>query len=257
MAKKVFGLVSIQAAPIASDGDVGTDFFTIGETVQGTCTMAQADNTTTDFAIEESDSPILSIKSQAGALTLSWSSYNIKYYILKRLFGGTGNLVQANGAINTLGTITPGTGYTTGYYENVALSGGAGTGAIANIKVSGGGVTAIDFTALGSGYAVANALTTAAANIGGTGSGFTVNVASVYSAALAESWQAPDSLDETEWSLKVTDKNGNTLVIPRAKIAAKLGLSFAKDKLGQMDFVGTILQPTKVGVKRLTLTVAQ
>jgi hypothetical protein len=256
MAKKVFGLASLKIADIASDGGMGTALTTVGETVSGTCVMAQEDNTTTDFTIEESSSPIESITSAEGKITLAWSSYNVSTYQLKKLFGGTGNYKQVAGTILTLGSITAGTGYTNGFYEKVTLTGGAGSGAIANITVAGGVVNTVEVIDGGSGYAAANNLSATAASIGGTGSGFQVPVATVASTATSESWSAPDSFPDIEKSIEVIDGKGNKLVIPRAKIASKMGLSFAKDKLGQLDMVATILQPNKVSEKRLTITLA-
>lgn len=253
---KIFGLAAMEVADIAGDGGIGSNFYPIGETVSGTAAMSQDDNTVTDFNIEESDSPVESIVSQAGKLSIAWSSYNIGYYILKKLFGGTGNLKQAVGGVNVLGALTGGSSYTNGFYPNVPLTGGAGTGAVANITIAGGAVTVVEMVELGSGYAAANALSASAASIGGTGTGFSQVVTSVFGSATSEKWEAPDSFDDVEKSIRVTDKKGNKILIPRAKIAAKLGLSFAKDKLGQLDMSATILQPTKSGEKRLTLVKA-
>lgn len=69
-------------------------------------------------------------------------------------------------------------------------------------------------------------------------------------------WEAPDSFIDVEKSIKLTDKKGNVVVIPRAKLSAKLGLAFSKDKLGQVDIAATVLQPTKAGEKRMTITYA-
>lgn len=85
------------------------------------------------------------------------------------------------------GSITAaGTGYTNGTYTNVALTGGTGIQAKATIVVSGGVVTSVtitrggNWTSLGgSGYTAADVLSAAAANIGGTGSGFTYTVSTV------------------------------------------------------------------------------
>jgi hypothetical protein len=84
------------------------------------------------------------------------------------------------GPINVLGAITAGTLYTNGTYTNVPLTGGTGSGATANITVSGGGVTAVTLVNRGTGYTAANSLSAAAANIGGTGSGFAVAVTSIF-----------------------------------------------------------------------------
>jgi len=81
--------------------------------------------------------------------------------------------------ILTLGAITAGTSYTTGTYSNVSLTGGSGSGATANIVVSGGGVTAVTLVNGGTGFVVGNTMSALAANIGGTGSGFSIPVATV------------------------------------------------------------------------------
>jgi hypothetical protein len=81
------------------------------------------------------------------------------------------------GRILTLNTLVGGTLYTNGTYNGVALTGGTGTGATANIVVSGGAVTSVTLVSGGSGYDVTEILSAAAATIGGTGSGFSIRVA--------------------------------------------------------------------------------
>ena len=81
--------------------------------------------------------------------------------------------------VATLGAITGGSVYTAGTYFDVPLTGGSGSGALATITVAGGAVTAVTITNGGLQYVVGNTLTAAATNIGGTGSGFSVPVASV------------------------------------------------------------------------------
>ena len=81
------------------------------------------------------------------------------------------------GRILTVNTLVGGTLYTTGTYSAVALTGGSGTGATANITVAGGAVTAVTIVNGGSGYDVNETLSATAATIGGTGSGFSIKVA--------------------------------------------------------------------------------
>ena len=89
--------------------------------------------------------------------------------------GDAGTLTK--NAIDQLGTITAGSSYTAGYYTNVALTGGLGTGATANIQVGAGAtVVQVSLVNRGANYAVADALSAATANIGGTGSGFSIPV---------------------------------------------------------------------------------
>ena len=89
--------------------------------------------------------------------------------------------------VATLGAITGGSAYTSGTYLNVALTGGAGSGAVANIVVSGGAVTSVTLTQGGTGYVVGNTLSATASTIGGTGTSFSIPVATVGN-ALGTSW---------------------------------------------------------------------
>ena len=81
--------------------------------------------------------------------------------------------------VATFGAITGGSAYTTGTYLNVPLTGGSGSSAAANIVVSGGAVTSVTLTQGGTGYVVGNSLSAAASTIGGTGSSFSIPVATV------------------------------------------------------------------------------
>ena len=166
MPKHTFGLATVKMGTIEVDGGMSLTLVEVGETVSGTMGVVSEDNTVTDFIIEESDSPVESIVSARGKVTLSWSCYNVEADNMIKFFGGT--------------------------------------------KVTGPPVK----------------------------------------------WQAPDSFPDVEKSLEVTDKKGNVTIFPRAKLSAKLGLAFSRDKLGQIDIVATILQPTKAGEKRFTITYA-
>jgi hypothetical protein len=81
--------------------------------------------------------------------------------------------------ILTFGAITAGTSYTTGTYSSVSLTGGSGSGATASIVVSGGSVTSVTLVNGGTGFVVGDTMSALATNIGGTGSGFSIPVATV------------------------------------------------------------------------------
>lgn len=88
----------------------------------------------------------------------------------------------------TVGTITnAGSSYTNGTYENVALSGGSGTGAIATITVAGGLITKVAIINGGSLYVVGDTLTASASSIGNTGSNFVFTVTQIANPA-GTSW---------------------------------------------------------------------
>jgi trimeric autotransporter adhesin len=88
--------------------------------------------------------------------------------------------------VATLGTITGGSGYTDGTYTSVLMTRVSGSTAVtyptATIVVSGGVVTTVTLTSFGVGFKdTTTVLSAAAASIGGTGSGFTVPVATISS----------------------------------------------------------------------------
>ena len=84
------------------------------------------------------------------------------------------SIVQSVAA--SLGAISPGGGYTDGYYTSVPAVGTYGDGATLNITVAGGIVTQVEIAYGGSGYKTGETLT---ATIGTTGSGFSVPVAGI------------------------------------------------------------------------------
>jgi len=100
MAKYGLGLTKIELAPIAVDGGPGTVFTEIGNTVQGTAQLTQADGTTTDFKIEEQDDPVESIVSEKGKKTLAFSCYDVDGPTLVKFFGGTFTAYNAVGPVH-------------------------------------------------------------------------------------------------------------------------------------------------------------
>lgn len=87
--------------------------------------------------------------------------------------------------IATVNTLVAGSAYTNGTYENVPLTGGTGTGALATVTVAGAVVTGIAITFGGKDYTVGDVLSFNNTNAGGTGSGSTITVATVSTVAAA------------------------------------------------------------------------
>jgi len=101
------------------------------------------------------------------------SQYELHFIYQSRLgFGST----ISDGAITTGGSA-----YTDGQYNSVALTGGVGSGATADITVTGGVVSVVTLATGGQDFAIGNILTAAAADIGGTGAGFTWTVSDITS----------------------------------------------------------------------------
>lgn len=91
--------------------------------------------------------------------------------------GAGTNQLNLGAPILTLGAITGGSAYTNGTYTAVPLTGGTGSGALATIVVAGNVVSAVTVTTFGTYYQVGDVLSATAASIGGTGSGFSVLIA--------------------------------------------------------------------------------
>jgi hypothetical protein len=121
---------------------------------------------------------------------------------------GPQNILFA-GTILTLGTLVAGSSYTNGSYTNVPLTGGFGSNATANITVSGGVVTVVTLTFGGVNYVVGDILSANVADIGGTGSGFSITVATTNSNYTAS--------DDTLWQMDIGfdagGSNKQTLVV--------------------------------------------
>lgn len=97
-------------------------------------------------------------------------------------------LSSALSSIGTLGSITGGSGYVAATYPAVPLTGGSGTGATANITVTAGAVTAVTLVTGGENYRVADVLSASNASLGGSGTGFSVPVATVIGGAGEPAW---------------------------------------------------------------------
>jgi len=96
------------------------------------------------------------------------------------------SIIQA--PITAFGAITNGgSGYVSGTYYNVPLSGGTGTSAYANIVVTAGVVTSATITSGGTGYVAGDSLTVANTYLGNSGVGFTVPVSTITN-AVGQSW---------------------------------------------------------------------
>jgi len=112
------------------------------------------------------------------------------------------------GPVLTVGTLVGGSLYTNGTYTAVDLTGGSGTGAKATIVVSGAVVSSVTITTQGNSYIVGDTLSALAANIGGTGSGFSIKVATVnsnFTASDKNLWQFDGFFDATG--------NGSSLIL--------------------------------------------
>ena len=148
------------------------------------------------------------------------------------------NQFTFTGLVLTLNTLVGGTLYTNGTYTNVTLTGGSGSGAKATIVVSGNAVTTVTLTAAGNGYVVGNTLSATAASIGGTGSGFSINVATINSGFTASDlnlWQFDSTFD--------SQGSGNQLLLAHAGLnLAQIDQTINTPVLAG-NIAGTVMSP--------------
>jgi hypothetical protein len=67
------------------------------QTVQGSLVLSEAESTTKDFYVEETSSPVVSLVTEAGALTITWRAYDLTPALLVIMKGGTAG-VQGSGS---------------------------------------------------------------------------------------------------------------------------------------------------------------
>lgn len=157
----VGNVLNLQPASISFGGVVTaiTQSFagvkTFAPTVTGSGTLAATEIAGTIAATSTSDT--------IAALNITTTPYNTTGPILLIYFVTAG----------------VGTGYTSGTYTTVPLTGGTGSGAQATVAISGGGISSIIITTKGTGYTAGDVLSFSNASVGGTGSGASMTVRQV------------------------------------------------------------------------------
>lgn len=69
-----------------------------------------------------------------------------------------------------------------------------------------------------------------------------------------ETWKAPDSVTSIEKAILVTPKQGFSILMPRARIDAKINGNYAKSGIVLVHVKATCLQPATAQTPRITLT---
>lgn len=110
-----------------------------------------------------------------------------------------GSDINASGGINTFTISNQGSGYVNGTYTFIPLSGGSGADAYATITVAGGKVTDVILFTRGEGYSTEDFLTVSNSYLGGTGSGFEMDVTSLMN--FVSLWQHEIGTDEIKGSV--------------------------------------------------------
>lgn len=125
---------------------------------------------------------------------------------------------NVSGSIITFTNLIGGTLYADGTYQNVPLLGGYGVHAEATIVVSGGIVTSVTLSQSGGNFVVGDKLVTPNTNLGGVGSGFSIDVAtvsnsqrSVYNPATSQDLLWKD-VDQMEVIARILEKVGVNLI---------------------------------------------
>lgn len=131
-----------------------------------------------------------------------------------------------NGTIGTFSSLTGGTLYTNGTYNNILLTGGNGDGARANIVISGGSIFSVTITSGGNNYRVGDVLSATQLDLGGTGSGFSVQIATL-SGSLKPVYDPANSI-QPKWK---DDDIDSILYL----VGIDLGLNFRDQMLLQVN----------------------
>jgi hypothetical protein len=139
-----------------------------------------------------------SMTTVSGSVFINLATFNIQVEVGQVVSGTnivSGSTVTAvtSSSIQTLGTVTGGSGYADATYTNVPLTGGSGANATATVVVSGGAVTTVTITLRGAGYVIGNTLSASNTNLGGTGAGFSIPVTAIFAQTITLSTAASGS----------------------------------------------------------------
>ena len=133
--------------------------------------------TTFTIANEGSDEGTKAVTDSTARTIVTSADGNAQGAVTETRYGVLTNVDNANIVGGSLYTPTGGTKV----YESVPLTAttGVGTGATANITITAGQVTDVDINKGGTGYAVGDLLSCNASDVGGTGSGFEIEVVAI------------------------------------------------------------------------------
>jgi len=71
-----------------------------------------------------------------------------------------------------------------------------------------------------------------------------------------DTWEAPNKIEQIEKSVRITPVQGFRIDVPRMKLTAKINAEFKKSGIFLVEVKGTVLVPTKSGVKKMKATTA-
>ena len=109
------------------------------------------------------------------------------YSVEMHYFYYPATIVQGQITLLNTASFSSGSLYSDGLYQNISLTGGSGTGAIADILISGGAVTTVTLKFGGQFYKAGDTLSASTSTIGSSGSGFSIPVSAI-SNSTGTSW---------------------------------------------------------------------
>ncbi|MCK9592712.1 MAG: hypothetical protein M0Q91_11975 [Methanoregula sp.] len=97
LTKYAYGIAGVKyGTPTGTSSMPGT-LTPWAQTVQGSFTLSESESTTKDFFVEETSTPVESIVSEAGALSITWRAYDLTPALIVIMKGGTAG-VQGTGS---------------------------------------------------------------------------------------------------------------------------------------------------------------
>ena len=164
------------------------------------------------------------------------------------------NGTYANEVI-TVGSLSPGGGYTDSTYMGVTLSGGSGKGAVATVVVLATSVTSVVITSAGTGYIAGDILSVTPNQLGGTGTGFSITVVTATGPGVGATLTSltPTALVVDGYAANVNDRilllNQTNPIQNGVYIVTNAGSGLANWVLTRSsDFNNSIAGQVKVGV---------
>lgn len=96
LTKYAYGIASVKYGTPTGYSTMPGSLTQWAQTVQGSLTLSEEESTTKDFYVEETTTPVVSLVTEAGALSVTWRAYDLTPALLVIMKGGTAG-VQGSG----------------------------------------------------------------------------------------------------------------------------------------------------------------
>lgn len=106
LTKYAYGIASVKYGTPTGTATMPGSLTQWAQTVQGSLTLSEEESTLKEFYVEETTTPVVSLVTEAGAMTITWRAYDLTPALIVIMKGGSAG-VQGTGASQMLSYAGP------------------------------------------------------------------------------------------------------------------------------------------------------